>query len=610
MLKTSTKSRLISIIILLTLLTGLLGGCKETLPEQESPSGPMITDEERFDILMDELFEEYVVSDSLAMNYNLADPGSFGIDKPNPATYGDAMTPGVIAQSMQDNKELADLLDSIKYSELRQDQQIVYDILVRKLRLLEVLEGKEEYFYYLGEFFPTSGVHVQLPVILAEFRFYNEEDIGIYLELLEDTRRFFDEEIEFERERSARGFFLSNANVDEVVAHCESFLGNREDNLLIEVFNDKLDNFEGISNDQRTQYKQKNAELVLGNVLPSYEALKDAMLELKGKGANEGGLAALPDGKKYAEAYLRYKTGSDRSPKQMEDLIVKWMGRLADSMSEVMSKNPDLLEKFYNGTAGEMKSGSPEGYLIELEKAVARDFPAMDRPQYALREVHESLQEFMSPAFYLIPALDYYHENVIYINPGTETDDLGMFTTLGHEGYPGHMYQIVYFLQQSPHPVRTVLNHLGYDEGWATYAEMSSYMYSGLAADEAMMMQYSAAFDLLFISRLDLGVNALGWGMNQFVLTLAQFGIEDPEVTDNIYQTLIGYPLHYLPYSLGYLEMLTLREEAMEALGDSFDLRSFHSFILDFGPAPFPLIRTHMQDWVKSQQSVTITPAA
>ena len=63
------------------------------------------------------------------------------------------------------------------------------------------------------------------------------------------------------------------------------------------------------------------------------------------------------------------------------------------------------------------------------------------------------MEEYLSPAFYMIPAIDNTSENVIYINKGHITDNLSLFTTFAHEGYPGHLYQNVYYASLHPNPI-------------------------------------------------------------------------------------------------------------------------------------------------------------
>ena len=616
--------RLIYIFLLLALCAGVLGGCsKRQATQSEVPviSAPVETAEnttqaeeknsqaELFDMLINELFADIITTDSITMNYFLADPSGFDIEISTPA-YGEVTSAETIIKERGENRDIAERLAGFQYTELRLDQRIIYDILKYNLELFDFMDSKDDYFYYLAAVCPVVGIQVQLPVILSEFHFYTAADIETYLKLLEDTRRYFNDIIRYERERSARGFFLNNANVDKVIENCESFLANTEDNFMILVFNDRVDRYEGLSNELREEYKQRNRELILGNVLPAYETLLNAMRKMRDNGANPGGLADLPDGIEYAETYLRYKTGSDKSPEQVDALLEDRMDKALVEIRAIQDRNPSLLSKLQSGTLGNIRGGMPEDYLVRLEKAIAQSFPAIGTTRYVVREVHESMQEYVSPAFYLTPALDYYDDNVIYINPVAVTDNMSLFTTLAHEGYPGHLYQTVYYLQQSPPPLRTVLGDWGYTEGWATYAELQSYFFAGLDNDEAALLQQARLFDLLLYTRIDLGVNALGWKLYDVASMCRKLNITDRDFIEEVYSMVTGNPFLYLPYCLGYLEIVSLRDEAQYALGSAFDLLEFHRFLLDFGPAPFPVIRSYMLDWIETQPREALAPAA
>ena len=612
--------RVICVIVLLALCAGILGACRKQPPEPpdngesaatEEPSGspgpssspgpPAAPGEgvDAFDDLMDELFVKWVTEDSVSLNFFLADPVSFGAEIPVP-TFGDVTSRETILRDFQENRELSDRLDGFAYKDLNLEQQVVYDILTRNLDLISVLEKEEDYSYYIGSVRPLNGVQVQLPMLLAEYGLRTAEDIETYLRLLEDFRRYFDDLIRFERERSRRGFFTSDANVDKIIDHCESFLTDREDNLLIVVFNDRIDGFAGLSEGQREEFKQRNRALVLDNVLPSYKALLYAMRDLRGKGANQGGLCDLPGGAEYAAAYLGYITGSDKSPEEVDALLKERMSRTLRDLISLYNNNPSLAEKSGDGTLGQIKEESPEAYLLRLQNAISRDYPPIGPTRYVVNEVHTNLQEHVGPAFYLTPAIDRYDDNIIYINPSGISDDFSLFTTLAHEGFPGHLYQTVYYLQRSPHPIRKALSNTGYVEGWATYSEMESHYYAGLPESEAEMVQLSTLYDLLFISRIDLGVNALGWGFDEVASICEDMGITSRDTVATVYSAVTGNPLFYLPYSLGFIEVSMLREEAEESLSGEFELLEFHRFLLDFGSAPFSLIAMHMRDWIAS----------
>ena len=152
-------------------------------------------------------------------------------------------------------------------------------------------------------------------------------------------------------------------------------------------------------------------------------------------------------------------------------------------MAALSAKNTNLANEFYDM---KFSKTEPKEILSYLQETIYNDFPELkEEVNCNIKEVHKSLQDHLSPAFYLTPALDKCDENNIYINRGGNNDMSTIFTTLAHEGYPGHLYQHVYFNQQNPNPIRSLLNFSGYSEGWATYCEMYSYSISGLDRDLA-----------------------------------------------------------------------------------------------------------------------------
>ena len=603
----SSAKRILSFLLAFLICIGIASGCKDKAEElttaspseQTSDQPVQYSDDERFDILMDEQFETIATTDSLTLNYFVANPAGYGIEIAMP-TYGEVISPETIAKDREETRELRIALMDIRFENLRADQQVIYEILKRNVDLIEALDSKDDYSYYLGMIYPISGIQAQLPVLLSEYKLRTEDDIEAYLLLLEDTERFFKEIIDFERERSRRGFFMSEANTDAVIESCESYLENWENNLLILIFNEKIDQFEGLDQQRREQIKNRNAELVLQNVLPSYEMLINELKQLRGQGANNGGLSALPDGMSFAETYLQYLTGSDMSSEQAETMLSDEMERVRRTVMSIIDNNAELMDNYLEGELGQIFEETPRVYLRLLEKRIANDYPEIAPVRYVVNEVHESLMEYLSPAFFLTPAIDSYMDNVIYINPSKVSDNLGLFTTLAHEGYPGHMYQKVFYFQQSPHPLRTFIGNSGYTEGWATYVEMESYNYANLSADEATVMQCSQVFNLLIYGLVDLGVNALSWGIEGAASFLADFGIGDMDTVMELFNIVTADPLTYLPYCLGYVEFSSLRRDAEDALGNDFSLIEFHRFLLEFGPAPFSIIRTHMQKWIEN----------
>ena len=216
----------------------------------------------------------------------------------------------------------------------------------------------------------------------------------------------------------------------------------------------------------------------------------------------------------------------------------------------------------------------------------------------------KTLEGFLSPAFYLTVPIDRPEDNSIYIN--NQSADAGsLYTTMAHEGYPGHMYQTNYFNQHNTCNLRNVLDFQGYVEGWGTYAEYYAYTLDhGMEEQVGELLQHNAAFTLALYALLDINIHYEGWDMDQVndYLTM-YFQIDDPSVISSIYYEVVENPSNYLSYYTGYLEFLNMREEAQQRLGANFSLLEFNRFLLDIGPAPFSVIRNYFTQWLMQNGS-------
>jgi uncharacterized protein (DUF885 family) len=586
--------KIVFTIILIVLLSLSFVGCDRA---EDSLYGY-----EKFDLLLDELFAESVTSDSISLNFFLANPEAFGIEVITP-TLGEVTTLDSFRRNRDENRELAERLSAFDSELLRPDQQIIFDILMRNAEISDQMSHIEDFAFYIGWIRPLVGIQVQLPILLAEFNFRTEDDFEIYFALLEDTERYFNDIVEFERERSRRGTFMADGVVDMVLEHIESFVYDTDDNFMILVFEENLNAFEGLSQEKRNELNQRNRDLVLGSFLPAYENLADTLRELRGVGSHSGGLAMLPSGEILAQAYLRQRADTDMTMQEMYDILTERLYEINSEIVSLIMSYPELGERFMDETLGEnmlpnLAEHTAENYMIVLRDAISEHFPPLYNVRYIIHEVHESMQEHMSPAFFLRPAIDDFEDNIIYVNPSFLEDRMFFFSIMAHEGFPGHMYQMVYFLQQAAHPIRQFITGIGYTEGWATYAELMSYSFVDLGA-EGELIRLSREFDLILSARIDIGINGFGWDLDEFTSFLRTFGVTDFEVVESMFNSMIGTPLLFVPYAIGYLEMLSLLEKAEEELGDDFNLLEFHRFILDFGPAPFPMLRENMSIWME-----------
>lgn len=556
-------------------------------------SSPPKSQQILFDDFLNELFVREVQSDTLSLNYTLAHPEDYGIvhTKSSLGEYSiDHMKEELLL-----TEQYFDRLNDFNYRELTDSQRLTYDILLRYMEL-ELQLG--DYLYYLECLGPTTGMQAQLPILLAEYNFYDRNDIDRYLELLACVKDYFEDVAEFEREKSREGLFMTDAVADRIIDQCKSFIAEPEKNLLIEYFNQKLDSFKGLTKEEKEEYKDKNRKGILEHVVPAYELLIDTLNDLKGTGLNEAGLYYYPRGQAYYELLTRIKTGSDKSMGEIINMLETAMGKGTLEITKQVISNPLIFDKFESFTSFPLTD--PKLILEDLKAQITEDFPEPVDVKCDIKYVHESLSDYLSPAMYLMPAIDNYNDNHIYIN-GRDSDTLStIYTTVAHEGYPGHLYQNVYFRSKDPAPIRNLLSFLGYDEGWATYVEFYSYQYSGIDEDLADLLEANNEMVLLMYARADIGIHYEGWNRSRALSFIKQY-TGDEELAGKIYEVLLEEPGIYLPYAVGYLEIKELREMAEEACGDTFDIKDFHRFLLDIGPAQFGLIESRMSVWLDTK---------
>lgn len=544
---------------------------------------------ERFDEYTESLFKEDIVENTINLHYTLAHPQDYGI-----TDYEISLGSFTLEEFEETEKELREMkseLEGFNREKLDDDQKLTYDLLMDYVNA----EIPAADFYLYSEFLsPVRGYQSNLPVLLAEYTFRREQDVEDYLALLSEVDDMFGEIITFEKEKAKAGLFMPDFAVDETIDQCEQFIEDPENNYMIEVFNDKIDEFEGLSGEEKETYKERNKELVTTEVVDGYQMLIDELEELKGSGKNDCGLYYYDDGVKYYRYLIRTNVGSEASVEELQDRTFDYIVGNLQNIYMCMEENPEVLELWEDYS---YPLTEPDEIMQDLIAKCERDFPAPPKVDYTIKYVHPSMEEHESPAFYLTPPIDDIGNNVIYINRKDMDEEI--YTMLAHEGYPGHLYQNVSTSAYGLPLVRNLLSYTGYSEGWATYVEMYAYGISGLDEDLANILEWENGMYLGISAYIDMGIHYDGWELSDVEEFLTAFGIEDEEAAREIYELVVEEPSYYLTYFIGYLEFLRLRDTAMEEMGDEFVLKDFHEFIIQTGPAPFYIIEDRMEEWMK-----------
>ena len=545
-----------------------------------------------FDNFTDELFRQEVQTNAITMHYTLKDPDTYGIHS-MPNTLGTYSTDSSAACVFAEN--CLAVLRKYKYSLLSDENKLTYDILENYLET--ALEGAP-YSLYDEPLSPMTGAQAQLPVLLSEYRFYSVNDIDTYLTLLENVPEYMDSLISFEQAKSDAGLFMASYTADDIIKECNSFVLMGNTNYLYSTFNSRIEEIEDLSQETKDTYIAKNEELIETAVFPAYTNLKNALSALRTTGKNQNGLCYLPDGTGYYEYLVKSETGSSRSITELQDLTRAQMTEDLTVMQEILTSgkyNTNTQDNEIQETSALiLEDSNPAAILNELKNKLDGTFPEAPQVNTQIKYVQKEMEEYLSPAFYMVPAIDNTENNIIYINQGHIPDDLELYTTLAHEGYPGHLYQTVYFASTDPAPIRSILNFGGYTEGWATYSEMASYYYTSLDKSTASLLQRNSSVILGLYALADMGIHYDGWSLLDTVSFFREYGITDNETIENIYDLIIADPANYLKYYIGYVEFLELKREAIEQWGEDFSQKRFHKAVLDIGPAPFDILRKYV----------------
>ena len=542
------------------------------------------TDRE-FDYYTRSLFVSQLSGSTLSLHYTLADPAAWDLDRQE-VSLGSAVAedPAALRSFLENSRSL---LESFPYESLSRENQLTYDI----LHLFFDTELSAENEYILAEVLsPALGIQAQLPSLLAEYTLRSEKDVIDYLNLLRDIPSYFETIIDFEKEKADRGYFMSDATADRIIDQCSDFISSGDNNYLNAVFSENLEQVPGLDETQKENSLRLHRDAVKHYVLPAYENLISALTSLKGSGTNENGLYYLSGGRAYYTYLLKSSCGIYDSVEELQTRLANQL--LADykEIRAILEEDPSLAASLLQENS---QSGrTPEQILSSLQEQIKKDFPEISDVAYEVKYIHEDLKEHLSPAFYLTPPIDTGSPNLIYLNPDSRLRGIELYTTLAHEGFPGHLYQSQFFLSKDHPAVRHTLNMGGYVEGWATYIESYAYLYGSENQQLGRLHWLNRAMNLCLYSLLDIGIHYYGWTCEKAAKYLENFGVSDRAVCREIFQIIVEDPANYLKYYGGCLKFMDLKEEASRQ--EDFHPIDFHEKVLETGPCQFPILEKYV----------------
>lgn len=536
------------------------------------------------------LFREEMKSNTMNLHFTLKDPKAAGIDSYE-ITLGSLSGDSPHNQARQ-LKKLSEELKKYSHRSLKGKDRLTCRLLSDYISRQQNLAA---YPYYDEPLTPSGGVTSQLPVLLAEYTFRNTRDIKDYLGLLSQMDTYFLGILDYEQKKADAGLFMSDEACLKVIEGCEVFTEHPDDNFLIDTFSNRLNAMDGLTDNQKNAYLKQHSKVLSDHVIPAYSQMIKGLTMLLGRGHNNWGLCNFPKGKAYYEAVVSADTGCDDSVEDLFSQIAKARREDLTFCQNLLENNPKLASQSPKPDAALKEENA---MLSRLQKEILTDFPAPPQTEVEICHVDPALSEYLAPAFYITAPIDDISHNRIYINDAKNDTDIYYFTTLAHEGYPGHLYQTICTSSYGAPEVLSLLNYPGYTEGWATYTEMQAFYYAGLDPDLASLLQHNQAATLSLYATADIGIHYFGWEKEKIAAFWSEYGVDDTATVKRITDLILEEPGNYLKYYVGYLKFRQMREQfALE--NKSFSVSAFHEAILRTGPSPFSVLEETVRDQLK-----------
>lgn len=587
-------SKLLSILLVLFILVG----CGEdSSPSAENyyltqlknyqvrEKNSTLDDNRDFDLFLDTIFDELVSNNYLYMHFNVADYKAMGIEKPE-VGFGHVVYGVDEEEFNKTEKQLEELL-AFDYDSLSLRQQYDYDLL--HYSLLETLCGLE-YSKYNLIFSSSSQFSDGIITNLMEFAIYDEESEEDFLVVLKDVPNYINEAIEYSKQQSNDGLYHSDDMLDEEISYIDNLISSNGKSIY-------------------EHYKEYDIypevkEIVENEVIPAFVTLKDYLKTLYGKTTSDKlTLCKIDEG--YAEYTYLINSSSNRDITDIYNDLVELYFDWIYNFIGIYQDDENILNKYGEYIqANKVLNLSSEDMLEYLRNNSSERYEYLEDANYVVSSLDTLGNTTLG--YYVSPPIDNLNQNVIRVNAKIDSDyydQMSVFEVMAHEGFPGHLYQNIYFQQTNPHKVRATQSFVGYTEG---YADLAAYdalemldipnEYKGIARIDSITFNSHILYSII-----DLGVNYFGWNVKTLAKKLDNLML-DSSMAQDLYDTVVAMPGVFVRYGVGFVNHINLRKKAMDELGDKFDFVAYDKAIIENGPLPFAILEGVVENYINENK--------
>ena len=527
----------------------------------------------------------------------------------------DSTSPGFREKAYGIERAFLDRARLIDATNLAPAARITYDIFVSERE--QALEGQKFHEDYMP-FNQMTGLPMDLAVYgsgTGPQPFATARDYDRFLKRVREFPRWADGAIALMRTGMARGITLPRVAMAKVVPQLREIVTARVSDSIYWAPIGAMP--KTISAKDRRRITDAYTEALTQEVLPAYARLADFIeRDYLPAARTTVGWADLPDGQAWYRWRIRQATTMDMAPEEIHQLGLAEVARIRGEMIRVKEQvgfKGDLDAFFKYLEEDPQFYFNDENELLEAYRGVKRridamlpklfaDFPKAD---YEIRAVEPFRAASAAGASYQGPSADGKRRGIFYINTHNlkAQPRFGLETLSLHEASPGHHFQISIQQELTDLPrFRRFNGYVSYSEGWALYAEsigkelgvfIDPYQWYGRLSDEMLR-----AMRLV----VDTGLHAKGWTREQAIkYMLDNSSMAESDVTAEV-ERYIVWPGQALGYKLGQLHISSLRAKAESQLGQSFDVREFHSQILRDGAVPMDVLTAKIDRWIEAKR--------
>jgi len=516
------------------------------------------------------------------------------------------------------------ILQSFDKSKLSKSQKITQKIAIFDTQ--NDIEAYERFKYHSYPFNQISGNHLNLVEFMTDTHpMKSLNDARNYIDRVEMFDEVLIENLSWLKAQKEQEIYVPKFVMDHVIGQLEELISYEDsNNPLMQIFIKKIDNI-GIIEGERTKLINELSEAIKVNVKPGYQSILSFMIENYKYANPYHGVWSLPDGDDFYALRLRTYTTTDYSAAEIHEIGLQEVERIGNRMKEIfielgygvkkpsgemmsdLNENPEFL---YDDTPDrkEIVIKDYNQMVKEAEQDVKPYFSDFPESPVEVRAVPEYSEKTAAGGYYQSPSLDGSRPGVFYANlyDIKQTPKFGMRTLTFHEAVPGHHFQIALNLENDE---LTLYRRLGYrtsayTEGWALYAEqlgvevgMTKSLYDELGVLQSEMFRANRLV-------VDTGIHYKKWTREKAMEYMKKVtGMSDTEVRVEI-ERYIVWPGQATSYKMGMIKILDLRDKAMKELGTKFDLRKFHSIVLDQGIVPLFILDDLIDEWINEEKTV------